>query len=1347
MMKKNDQDLLLFSKQKSDTFCTENEDVVSLTIQEPSFQDKKHFSVKENLNDRDNKYRARPSFWKWLTFMDVYPETKRINKGVGVFEIEDVPKPEHAFNFEKRLVRLEHHWNNELQKEKPSFSKALIKTFPQEIAESFGLSILENFSKIFCAIYMGKIIRIFTSNTDKNNEIDSGELLSSAIILSILTCITLFAKCRYFYTMGTNVVTLKTTLAAIMYKKLNSTSLSSLHEINLGKIMNLIGNDLSELFSLWWFPSTVLLPLFMVLGTYLMWGYFGPSCLFALISLMLVTICQIYLSKATEESYSQNKKIADQRVKLTHEVLEGIRLIKMYTWDKIFERKIFDLRQKEHQTFMKINKVDIIGINLSNLSVYFSTLVLCSVYILFNGILSSEKVYATMMILVCLSSALLTSHTGRMGFINVKLVLSRIEELLKVKDVDMVCGNNQEPDTPSLKTYSEEASVTFKNYTAYWNPSSSKPCLADINLTFKRGTVTTVIGKIGAGKSTLLLSFLNEIPLTNGVLKFSGKIAYVEQDPIIFSGTIRENILFGNEWDPALYQQVINNCNLVRDLELFSYGDLTRIGERGINLSGGQKARLSLARALYSQSDIYLLDDPFSALDSRVSRDIFDKVLKGDLTKDKTVILVTHHLHFAKESDFVVLMNEGRVEAQGTYSQLEKLNISLLNTVFKTEGEEEDEEENKEEIKQIGKNSIAVIKEDEIKEELTQTSWQTYKNYLEASGTLTRFALLVGLFVISHILIVYLIRFMGKWAEDHTQFYEDFNGAMSFDNTPYIAKSVILLISIFVLNHLKTLFLFNLVLSINTELHNRMIRACLRSKVAFFDVNPIGRILNRFSSDLGILDKNNLREIFSLLDNIINYLASLGTVCLINSTILLPIIVVLFGLLKIKTFFKKPVVLAKKLDLISKSPLLSAVPATVHGLIIIRAYNQGGRFIKGFTDILYNNLKTHLFVEKTIRLFSLILDALLMIFTISGIWIFIILILYYDFETGLLGLCFMSLLKIGDQGSILIRQSLWVELNMQSAQRLIDYSNLKEENPEHIPKKDNRVDTEFKGQWPVKGEINFNQVFLRYREELGFALKGLTVNIQGGSKVACVGRTGAGKSSIIQALFRLVEIEQGKNFPESSITLDGVDISSIGLKLLRSRLSIIPQTPVVFADTIKKNLDPFGELEDYELWTVLSEVGLDRYVRSLPDQLDTDMTVSAAVFSTGQKQLVCLARAIINKSKVIILDEATANVDVETDSFIQQTIMEKFRDCTVLTVAHRLITIANYDKVVVVDDGKVAEYDSPYELLVENIGDSQITKKEGVFAEMVKSTGVSMSRKIFKIAEGQFYKNQNKTQN
>lgn len=983
---------------------------------------------------------------------------------------------------------------------------------------------------------------------------------------------------------------------------------------------------------------------------------------------------------------------------------------------------------------------------------------MCFAYVIFGGHLSPEKVYASMMILMHLSACLLLSHQGRMTFVNFKLISKRIEEILTTEDVHLDSGSRGEnilPSSLNCLNQIKEHPIKFTNFTGYWSKTAIKPCLKDINLSFQPGTLTAVIGKVGSGKSSLLLSFLREIPMFNGSLDYQGKIAYVEQDPIIFSGTFRDNILFGREYNETLYKQIISDCNLETDLAMFPNGDLSQIGERGTNLSGGQKARVSLARAVYSESDIYLLDDPFSALDCRVARDIFERVVKENLVKNKSVILVTHHLHYAKEADHIVVMNEGAVEAQGTFSELENLDISLLNimkvqhdknpemdeTVHRSSSMESVETRDQTTTEASPKEAFGNA-EDSQRKLSNPVTWSTYKNYLKLSGSWPTLTMLVSLFVVSHALVIAFTRFIGNWAENQSRYYHE-NEADEYEpyNLYYGLVSGILLTLLISVSYLKALQLNRFLLKTNTELHRRMLDSLIRSKVLFFDTFSVGRILNRFSNDLGLLDKTNTLTIFETIDYSFSYISLLLTVCVVNPPILIPSLFVLYGLYRARKFFRKPMGQVKKLELSMRSPLISSVSATLHGLMVIRGYNQGTRFVKDFMDRAFDCMKTYVFQEKTIRLFAFILDTPIQLLTLSGIWIFIAATFYYNVRSALLGLCLMYLLRIGDLGSMIIRWSIYVDINMQSAQRGLDFCNLDSEVPKQRQIPDRQAAKNIKGKWPSRGEVAFNEVSLKYRDDLKHALNKLSFQIKSGTKVACVGRTGAGKSSIIQTLFRMVEIQKGSDHPDSRIMIDDVDISSVSLKHLRSKLSIIPQVPVVFSDTIRNNLDPLSKFSDQELWNVLEDVNLKSCIESLPDKLNTDLTACSNVFSTGQKQLVCLARVIINKNNIVILDEATANVDVETDNFIQNTIINKFKDCTVLTIAHRLSTIAHYDKVLVMDKGTVAEYDAPYNLLVEKIGDSEITKEHGIFADMVRSTGPSMAKRIFEVARVKFYQN------
>jgi len=1303
---------------------------------------KSHFINYLNPESGSDKYIQHIPFLKWFTFLHIFPYVRSINESQQKLDFSDIPLPNKNYNVEAKVMDLDYYWSKESEKENPAFYKALVSAFKPELIISLTLNLIDNTARLCYAIYMGKIIQSITSN-NLHTEEERSNLFNSALILCILIVLSYCSTNWGFFQNYIGGGKARLAITGLLYKKLHSISLTSLHEFKIGKVINLIANDLNDLdYGAIFLPTMLLCPYLILVGSIIMWGYFGWPCLIGMGSSVLFLMAQVFISNKTVEPRRENKLLTDERIKFTNEVIENIRLIKMYAWEEPFQKNIQSLRQKEYGTFIKVLTFDALGRNCSTISVYWSILLICMVFTNFGGILSPDKVYGSMIVLGFLSvTGLMFFHLGRMFVVNFSLTLKRVEQILNIQDI-------LESETSGRTTYGgNEGKVVFENFTAYWAKDAQKPCLSNINLKMKEGSLTTVIGKISSGKTTLLLSMLKEIPVTSGKLETTGKIAYVEQEPIIFSGTVQENILFGKEYDDALYQKVITVCNLVEDLDTFANGDLTLIGERGVNLSGGQKARLSLARAIYSESDIYLLDDPFSAVDSKVARDMFENGLKGDLLRNKTLVLVTHHLHFAKESDYVVVMNDGKIQAQGSFEQIEGKNVDLLNIFNVAEARKSSVYSDSDsslivqegEEKETDKIPTLKQKEEVLAEDATTVSWKTYKDYLSVIGSSKDLIILAFLFLSYQILTIYYTRFIGFWAMEHINYFNDGKDMNDFDNGYYIRNSWILLTIIYILSFLKRVKVSHFLLSTNSALHERMLEIVIRAKVLFFDINPIGRVLNRFANDMGTLDKPNLITFFDIMDGVLNSVSLLLTVCLINPALFIPSVAIVYLLYRTKQYFTVPNVETKKLELSSRSPIFSRISSTLNGLIIIRVYNSGGRFIREFLDLIYQNSKAFLFMTKTNRLFAIFLDAWIRSMMIIGILVFTWLVFHFEFESALVGLSLLYLLQVGDETSYVIRQTLTADINMQSAQRMLEYCKIESEPPLHIPQTDSFV---MERKWPARGDITFQNVYLRYRSGMNFALNGLSFSIKGGTKVACVGRTGAGKSSIIQALFRMVEIEDSSDVGldlSSYIKIDGVDIQSIGLNLLRRKLSIIPQTPVVFTGTIRRNLDPFGIHSDENLWNVLGEVSLKEYIMKLENKLDTDMTVAASVFSAGQRQLICLARAILMKSKILILDEATANIDVETDDFIQKKIMEKFADCTVVTIAHRLITIAHYDQVIVMDKGVLVECDSPYRLLTEKVGDTRITKKDGIFADMVKNTGKSMSRKIFSIAKNQYF--------
>jgi len=1335
-------------------------DGVSVTERPTRIKHQSHFL--EYLSEFSNpvKYLTKYTAFEYVSFGDLWHYIKKINLSKEPITIPELPLPYDYFNIESKIVQLDQKWlDQKNNSDNPSFAKALYHSFKTEFYKCGVIMFLIFLGRLFTTLVLGKLIYLISKGT-LVQEMELGELVLQGIYFAIIFLVTNITNTHYWnytYLIGCRV---RLATVGLVYKKLQSTALSSLQEINIGTVINLLANDLNDLdfgFAFAW--PFILTPVTLGLSAYVMWDYFSYFTLVSIAYLVLSLVASNKISEMTKDPRIEKNAITDERVKLTNEIIECIRLIKMYAWDKAFRKAIETLREREFFSYLRLFRLQAFGRAVTEMASYMAAYFMFVLYVLAGDVLTPEKVYATLMILGFVRMwCIAFPYWGRNFMVGARVLQGRVERILNIKDVMTVEEATVKTEkkslaqhkasleilSPSLPGNKDIAPIFFREYSAYWSANSQKPCLSDLNLTIRPGEVTAVIGKIGSGKTSFLLSLLREVPKTRGSLSSKGSIAYVEQEPIIFSGSVRENILFGKAFDDHLYHKVVRACNLQSDFTQLSDGDKTIVGEKGVTLSGGQKARVSLARALYSRSDIYLLDDPLSAVDSKVARHLFNYAIKGDLLKDKIVVLVTHHISFAKEADRILVFDEGKVIAEGSYQELSTQQLDLLN-IFKKEHKQEDEQEVRlRKNTSIRKTSIredgSIVEEEvpvqdeadkkQFKEEEPAVTFATYKNYLKASGKWGFFIVMVLSFVVFQLSLIGYARFMGNWALKHQAHSLEYGTAEGFEHWPYIVGGFFITLTFFATNYAKSYLCAKFFAECNTNIHQIMLRKTTRALISFFDNTPIGVILNKFSNDLGLLDKTNWETVHNVLWGICMLFFAIGTVCLINPYVLIPSAIIFWGLVKIRNFFAKASVETKRLDLMSRSPLYSEISATLNGLLIIRVFRQGGRFVQTFMDILYKNSRCLLFMQRTQGVFGMVVDLWLYVLTVSGIFLYIYLAFTTSLDPSLFGLAMVLLLDLCNGSSFVVKQTLQLDVNMQSAERVLKYCKLEEEAPE-ARDKDDEVRQRFQGRWPDKGHIVLSNVSMKYGADLNvYALKDLNFEIPAGTKIGVIGRTGAGKSSIIQALFRMTEIERK---PGSEILIDGVNIGQLGVDILRRSLSIIPQTAVIFTGTIRRNLDPFGDFSNFEIWQVLEEVKLRTYVESLDKQLDTDMTVSHNVFSAGQKQLICLARAILRKSKIIILDEATANVDVETDNFIQEKINEKFKGCTVITVAHRLTTIAHYDRILVLEKGSVVEYDTPYRLLVEKEGDKQMTNPEGWFAKMVQNTGDSMAKRIFEI--------------
>ena len=1266
--------------------------------------------------------------------------------------LEDLPLLGKTEEVQHKVVELETEYQHYRKKHKtPSLFWPILRVFRGRILKEQASYIVMCVSKLLYSLFLSKVIECLEQQ--KTGEIYLwGGCLFFVIILSIYGFHDTSAQGYRFISQ------LKPSLIGLIYRKITRLSHYSISQISIGQTLNIVANDLNSMetaiFNLY---GGTIAPFLLAGAMAILWSFMGAACISGMVLLLLIWIAQYNISNLGGHYLTNKNTVTDDRLKLTNEMVHGIRILKMNAWDDQFEASITKTRNEEAKLLRRFGYTDYFGGHLMARSfpALGSFVIFVTYYLMGGGTLKASQVYATIMMLSFLNSVAVGYLMLSLKLIiELRLTFGRIIRLLEVK----------EPESVKIREPKDKANgVEFKNFSAFWSDNQGdqqipqnfeKPTLKNLTFSVQKGTLCALIGSVGSGKSTTLMTFLNEVPKTMGSLRFSGSLAYVEQEVVIFPGTVRSNILFGKPYDEAKFRRIVEACCLLDDFKEFANGDLTEIGERGINLSGGQKARTSLARALYSDADIYLLDDPLSAVDTKVAKDLFKKAIRGVL-RDKTVILATHQVHFAREADKIIVLEDGKIKTQGTLEEIVKQDPSVLSMfkrnagrsagesdIFLTSQESISDQECRsmshsiqdiqkeldtvEEEQDAEDASMLTPKEEEggkliTKEQDESANLRIFWYYLRSVGSGFRIVTLILTFITMESLYILYTKLISNWTDG--------------DWTPEFSMKVLgcLIAGFFVFLCLREKLFVDFAIKIASNIFRKALHRVIGAKVEFFDTNPAGRILSRFSLDMGVLDRRILDVQNEVFDAVFYVAAIFIAMCYFVPWLILPVAILILVTVTIAHSFKRPYIEGRGLELVTRSPIYALFSTTLSGLVSIRAYHQREAFNKEFIRTLNMNCRAFNYFYDTARIIGFYCDMIIGLFACICI---AILIFYVQPEAATVGLIAVYILVLTNNLQSAIRGALDLTMQMSSAARLKAYTEIPQEAPLIQP-----IDKHLTDQsppWPFQGEVAFNNIYMKYRQNTDHVLKGLTFSVKPGEKIGCVGRTGAGKSSILQALFRMVEIDN-EAVPDSSIIIDGVDISKVGLHTLRKSISIIPQSPFVFTGTVKSNLDPFNRYTDEEIISVLKETKLWRTVSSLPKGLETNISNEVSALSVGQKQLMCLARTLLQKNKILALDEATANIDFVTDNFIQQKIMEKFKDSTIFTIAHRLSTVANYDKVLVMDKGRAVELDHPYRLLVKNVGDDSITNTEGVFASMVLNTGSRHSKVIFEIAKKNFF--------
>ncbi|KAJ8668691.1 hypothetical protein QAD02_010354 [Eretmocerus hayati] len=1202
---------------------------------------------------------------------------------------------------------------------KPSLMNAIIKNYGRSFFFYAIYVILWDVFRIIQVFTLGILISYLNGETTYT-KVDAYLYATIVVICTPLNALLQNKLFRGTRNMGMRI---KVACSSLIYQKMIRLPQSDGKNANGEKVINLLASDLGMFEPALMFTHYIwTAPLNLMIICYILWQIIGIFSLVCGVFVLLSIPIQLYCGKIIRQSRRGIAAWTDERILLTGEILKGIRLIKMYTWEEPLKKLVMFARKFEIDAATNILRIKSTLFCFTTILTQSSLFIAISMYTLKNSNMSSVEVFTIIAFIYTLNSNMMYfSYAVSLGAAAAASV-KRVQEYLLLDEMSL------DPDPKKITITDSSEVISLKGVSASWTDVSTDTCLKDLDISITCGECYAIIGAVGSGKSSFLKFLLRELKSTSGEVNIVGEISYAGQEPWLFPGSVKENILFGEKYDEERYKEVIEACALREDIKRLPRHHETFIGENGVGLSGGQCARVNLARAIYKDADIYLLDDPFSAVDSRVSEQIFEKCIKSFL-REKTCIFVTHNTKYMEKADQIISFSQGCMNFQGHFSEARKQDViqscQMEERVEKRQqvdhhpqdsysqrgdvnSEKEDEDlDEKARLMMTDAESIKTNSTISLKETL-ETHFATsgsYRKYFKANNSVFFLVVTVMSFVMSRLFsmgfdywVAYWITSQEYWNKFNTSTTNVTVSSQFVDQTTGLTVFGVLLLFIIFTFLAKAALFCSVCKKANLNLHEKMISNLLRTVVSFFDTNDSGRILNRFSKDLGLVDliiPDSAFEFLFILEGIVGVMIQ---IMLVSKETVLPFILMVFLNWMIRSFILPSLQNLKKLESQARSPVFSHVKSTFSGVVTIRSRRAQSMVSQYFDKSLDHHTAAYCMSDDCLMVYRLCVDMSFGIF--AGIITYCILIFESDSMFGAYaGLVISQLLMISTRLQRLM--GLFAELSMQEVivDRLLEYTQLQDENVSENVQKPS-------GDWPTRGKIEFKNLSLTYPNSGRPILKDLCLVIEPGTKVGIVGRTGAGKTSLLAALFRMADID-------GSLMIDDIDTKTIQLQELRKNISILPQEPILFSVSVRENLDPSKMLDDASLWSALQELELHQIFKSLDEKVDRNN------LSVGQRQLLCLARVLLKKNKILVFDEATANVDDNTDDVIHKTIRRKFEDCTVLTIAHRLNTVMNSDKILVMDGGRAVEYGRPDELL---------RKKDGHFYKMVQSSNRGITK-------------------
>lgn len=1279
---------------------------------------------------------------------------------------DDLPALPYESSTSPNTNRLAHYWQQQLSSKKnPSLFLAITKSFGGQFFVASCFKTTQDILAFTQPQLLRLLIRFVNDYSQKKEDATVAKGFSIAFGMFLVSITQTSALHQYFQRVIEVGMKIKASLTASIYQKALVLSTEDRGKKSQGDIVNLMSVDTQRLQDLCQYGQTLWSgPFQIILCLVSLHNLLGNSMWGGVAIMLIMLPINSVASKYQRQLQTQQMKSKDMRTRLTNELLTNIKSLKLYGWEVPFTERLTKVRND-----VELRNLRSIGLYMSLLSFLWNItpyLVSCSTFTIY--VLTSDKPLTTDMVFPALNLFNLLNFPLAVfpnvitSCIEASVAISRLTEFFVMEEI--------QPDAVirlDRATQIGEEAVTVTNGTFLWQRNQSvKIALSDINFKASKGDLSCIVGKVGSGKSALLQAILGDLHKSEGIVTVKGHVAYVAQTPWIINATVKENILFGSKYDPEFYQRTIDACALLDDLTILPDGDQTMVGEKGISLSGGQKARLSLARAVYARADVYLLDDVLSAVDEHVGAHIIENVLnENGLLASKTRVLCTNSITILSHADNISMVSEGRIVEHGTSSEVLAAKGKIFNLMkefgkkrstsstesasgetstaasvtvdsdFQSDENVElptqitedalDEDASTLDFSKVRKRrgSVQTIRRASIdsftrvrhddeehtrrtqvqKEHMEQgkVKWSVYKQYAKSCNPFAVaafFLLIIG----SSLFSVSSGFWLKHWSEKNTEAGR--NEHTGF----YLGVYFFICISTTTCTVLYTLVLMiGCSIQAARKLHEQMLISVIRSPMSFFETTPLGRIINRFSNDIYRIDQLLARVFSQFFSNLVQVSFTLFVITYNTPPFILLIAPLGFLYIYYQRRYLRTSRELKRLDSVSKSPIYAHFQEALGGISTIRAFGQQDRFTFINESSMDVNLQAYFPSVSANRWLAVRLEFIgsIIIFCASGLSI--AMIGSGHVTAGTIGLAMSYALQITQSLNWIVRMTVEVETNIVSVERVLEYSNLPSEAPAII--ENHRPPA----AWPQTGEIVFNNYSTRYRPELDLVLKDISLNIKPREKVGVVGRTGAGKSSLTLVLFRIIEAAGG------SISIDGIDISTIGLQDLRHKLSIIPQDSQAFEGTLRENIDPNDEYDDTDLWRALELAHLkDHVVNNMEGGLDAKIAELGSNLSLGQRQLLSLARALLIRSQILVLDEATASIDVETDRNIQRTIREEFKDRTIITIAHRLNTIADSDKIIVLSEGRLVEFASPQELLQDkNSQFYSLAKRGGLITE------------------------------